>query len=96
MDKQEIIKELEKVIKALKKVEKNTLLFKEILSDLSLDLTQALIEDKDIKSLFDKITTQVDELTQEWSAVDCLNIAYNEIKNRKGRMINGKFIKDEK
>ncbi|EKY06347.1 hypothetical protein HMPREF9075_02382 [Capnocytophaga sp. oral taxon 332 str. F0381] len=68
MDKQEIIKELEKVIKALKKVEKNTLLFKEILSDLSLDLTQALIEDKDIKSLFDKITTQVDELTQEWSA----------------------------
>lgn len=68
MDKQEIIKELEKVIKALKKVEKNTLLFKKILSDLSLDLTQALIEDKDIKSLFDKITTQVDELTQEWSA----------------------------
>ena len=68
MDKQEIIKELEKVIKALKKVETNTLLFKEILSDLSLDLTQALIEDKDIKSLFDKITTQVDELTQEWSA----------------------------
>ena len=64
MDKQEIIKELEKVIKALKKVEKNTLLFKEILSDLSLDLTQALIEDKDIKSLFDKIITQVDELTQ--------------------------------
>lgn len=43
MDKQEIIKELEKVIKALKKVEKNTLLFKKILSDLSLDLTQALI-----------------------------------------------------
>lgn len=68
MDKQEIIKELEKVIKALKEVEKNTLLFKEILSDLSLDLTQALIEDKDIKSLFEKITTQVDELTQEWSA----------------------------
>ena len=68
MDKQELIEELEKIIKALKKVEKNTLLFKEILSDLSLDLTQALIEDKDIKSLFDKITTQVDELTQEWSA----------------------------
>ena len=68
MDKQEIIKELEKVIKALKKIEKNTLLFKEILSDLSLDLTQALIEDKDIKSLFEKITTQVDDLTQEWRA----------------------------
>ena len=27
---------------------------------------------------------------------ECLNVAYNEIKNRKGRIINGKFIKDEK
>ena len=27
---------------------------------------------------------------------ECLNIAYNEIKNRTGRIINGKFIKDEK
>ena len=26
---------------------------------------------------------------------ECLNIAYNEIKNRKGRIINRKFIKDE-
>jgi len=26
---------------------------------------------------------------------ECLNIAYNEIKNRKGKIINGKFIKDE-
>ena len=68
MDKQEVIKELEKASKALKEVEKNTLLFKEIVGDLSLDLAQALIDDKDIKSLFEKITTQVDELTQEWSA----------------------------
>ena len=27
---------------------------------------------------------------------ECLNIAYNEIKNRTGRIINRKFIKDEK
>ena len=27
---------------------------------------------------------------------ECLNIAYNEIKNRTGKMINGKFVKDEK
>ena len=27
---------------------------------------------------------------------ECLNIAYNEIKNRKGKIINGNFIKDEK
>ena len=26
----------------------------------------------------------------------CLNIAYNEIKNRTGKIINGKFIKNEK
>ena len=26
---------------------------------------------------------------------ECINIAYNEIKNRKGKIINGKFIKDE-
>ena len=26
---------------------------------------------------------------------ECLNIAYNEIKNRKGKIFNGKFIKDE-
>ena len=25
---------------------------------------------------------------------DCLNISYNEIKNRTGKMINGKFVKD--
>lgn len=25
---------------------------------------------------------------------ECLNIAYNEIKNRKGKIINGKFVKD--
>lgn len=68
MDKQELIEELEKIIKALKKVEKNTLLSKEIISDLSLDLTQALIEDNDIKSLFDKITKKIDKITQMWSA----------------------------
>ena len=27
---------------------------------------------------------------------ECLNIAYNEIKNRTGRIINGKFVKDGK
>lgn len=68
MDKQELIEELEKIIKALKKVEKNTLLSKEIMRDLSLDLTPALIEDNDIKSLFDKITKKIDKINQMWSA----------------------------
>ena len=26
---------------------------------------------------------------------ECLNIAYNEIKNRKGKMVNGTFVKEE-
>lgn len=40
-------------------------------------------------------------LIQEWAKERgttleaCLNIAYNEIKNRTGKMINGKFVKDE-
>lgn len=29
------------------------------------------------------------------SLEECLNLAYHEIKNRKGKMINGKFVKDE-
>lgn len=32
---------------------------------------------------------------QGWSLEECLQYAYDEIKNRKGKMINGTFIKDE-
>ena len=35
-------------------------------------------------------------LLESTTLEECLNIAYNEIKNRKGKMINGKFVKDEK
>ena len=35
-------------------------------------------------------------LLEESTLEECLNIAYNEIKNRTGRIINRKFIKDEK
>ena len=35
-------------------------------------------------------------LLEESTLEECLNIAYNEIKNRKGKIINGKFVKDEK
>lgn len=31
----------------------------------------------------------------EISFVDCVGLAYNEIKDRKGKMINGKFVKEE-
>ena len=30
----------------------------------------------------------------KWSLVDCLEAAYNEIKDRKGRMVDGIFIKE--
>ena len=35
-------------------------------------------------------------LLEDTTIEECLNIAYNEIKNRTGKMINGKFVKDEK
>ena len=34
-------------------------------------------------------------LLENTTLEECLNIAYNEIKGRTGKMINGKFIKDE-
>ena len=35
-------------------------------------------------------------LLENTTLEECLNIAYNEIKNRTGKMINGKFVKDER
>lgn len=35
-------------------------------------------------------------LLEDSSLEECLNIAYNEIKNRTGIIINGKFVKNEK
>lgn len=32
---------------------------------------------------------------QGWTLEECLQYAYDEIKNRKGKTINGTFIKDE-
>lgn len=34
-------------------------------------------------------------LLEDTTLEECLNIAYNEIKNRTGRIINRKFVKDE-
>lgn len=34
-------------------------------------------------------------INEKTTLEECLNIAYNEIKNRTGEMINGKFVKDE-
>lgn len=34
-------------------------------------------------------------LSEDTTLEACLNLAYNEIKNRNGKIINGKFVKDE-
>ena len=44
-----------------------------------------------ISQLLEKIAQDENTTLEE-----CLNIAYNEIKNRTGKMINGKFVKDER
>lgn len=35
-----------------------------------------------------------DEFDQDLSLKDCLQLAYDEIKNRKGKLVNGQFIKE--
>ena len=30
-----------------------------------------------------------------WSIAECFQLAYDEIKNRKGKMVNGSFVKEE-
>ena len=47
-----------------------------------------------ISLIFDCLYTLAD--LYNTTLEECLNIAYNEIKNRTGKMINGKFVKDEK
>ena len=45
------------------------------------------------RNKFDKLNSICELL--ELDLVECCNIAWNEIKNRKGKTINGTFIKDE-
>ena len=47
-----------------------------------------------ISLIFDCLYTLAD--LYNTTLEECLNIAYNEIKNRTGRIINRKFVKDEK
>lgn len=62
------------------------------------ELNQAIIE-KDKNQLIDAVGDCVVVLTNlaELAGVkieDCINSAYKEIKNRKGKMINGTFVKE--
>ena len=73
--------------------------FEKLLEEVN-ELNQAIIE-KDKRELIDAVGDCVVVLTNlsELAGVkieDCINSAYNEIKNRKGKMINGTFVKDAK
>lgn len=62
------------------------------------ELNQAIIE-KDKNQLIDAVGDCVVALTNlaELAGVkieECINSAYKEIKNRKGKMINGTFVKE--
>lgn len=54
-------------------------------------LIEKLISEE--RNKFDKLNTICDLLGLD--LVECANIAWNEIKNRKGKTINGTFIKNE-
>ncbi len=53
--------------------------------------------DKEIKdAIGDVVVTLIIQCEMQGLKItDCLEYAYNEIKDRKGRMINGAFVKDE-
>ena len=84
-----------------KKVNK-VLLAVDVNSHLSLILSKFLYKRNgvnipdldDMLSLFNNLHNIA--LLENTTLEECLNIAYNEIKNRKGKVINGKFVKDEK
>ena len=67
MDKQEVIEEFKKVIKALKEVKKNTILAKVLILNISLDLSSGLVEDTDIEPFVKEITELIEGITTLWT-----------------------------
>lgn len=67
MDKQEVIEEFKKVIKALKEVKKNTILAKVLILNISLDLSSGLVEDTDIEPFVKEIIELIEGITTLWT-----------------------------
>ena len=67
MDKQEVIEEFKKVIKALKEVKKNTILAKEVILNVFLDLPNGLVEDTDVEPFVKEITKLIEGITILWT-----------------------------
>lgn len=49
-----------------------------------------------VRKLNDVLMMINQDFKQSLSLKDCLQLAYDEIKNRKGKLVNGQFIKEEK
>lgn len=47
-----------------------------------------------VDSLFRTLSCVNSEYNQSLTLKDCLSLAYDEIKNRKGKVVNGQFIKE--
>ena len=62
------------------------------------ELAEALLK-KDRKEIYDAIGDMIVVLTnlatlEDMKIEDCIDYAYNEIASRKGKMINGTFVKN--
>ena len=67
MNKQDVIEEFKKVIKALKEVKKNTILAKVLILNVSLDLSSGEVEDTDIEPFVKEITKLIEVITILWT-----------------------------
>ena len=67
MNKQDVIEEFKKVIKALKEVKKNTILAKVLILNVSLDLSSGEVEDIDIEPFVKEITELIEGITILWT-----------------------------
>ena len=67
MNKQDVIEEFKKVIKALKEVKKNTILAKGIILNVSLDLPNGLVEDTDVEPFVKEIAELIEKITILWT-----------------------------
>jgi hypothetical protein len=67
MDKQELIEEFKKVIKALEEVKKNTILAKGVILNVFLDLPNGLVEDTDVEPFVKEITELIEKITILWT-----------------------------
>lgn len=60
------------------------------------ELASSIAKNKDVRDdIGDMIVVLINIAERNGvSITDCLEVAYNDIKDRKGRMINGTFVKD--